>query len=289
MKQTEYRLNETDRIQLSSYIEKNYGIRMPVTKKTLLESRLQKRAMELGFTTLHKYIQYLFSTSGTHSEHDYFATSISTHKTDFFRESDHFTTLQTVLLPKLQAERKLGTSNTLTVWSCASSTGEEVYTIVISIYDYFKRQGNNTPLLKIIGTDISESIAGIAQKGIYDASLLKQIPLHYHRYFMRNKDPKQHTIRIVPELRKYTEFRSQNLMNEHYAVGKGIYIIFCRNILIYFNKVTQKLILHRLVDILESGGYLVIGHTESIVGIRLPLEQIQLTIYRKIGAPHEYD
>ena len=98
---------------------------------------------------------------------------------------------------------------------------------------------------------------------------------------MRSKDPARHAIRVAPEIRQYTDFRRQNLMDKHYRVKKGIHIIFCRNVLIYFNKQIQEIILGKLVNLLAPGGFLLIGHSESLSGIELPVEQVKMTIYRK--------
>lgn len=278
-----FELSEKDRKLLSNFIEQNYGIQMPPAKKILLQTRLQKRAAKLGYDSLHPYIEYLFSPQGQQLEQDQFATIVSTHKTDFFREPDHFTSLRTTLLPELTSRRELGTSETIVAWSSASSTGEEVYTIAMTMYDFFKTHGNPMPLMKVIGTDISDTIVDFARKAIYSDKVLPSIPPECQQYMMRSKDPKRQAIRIVPEIRRYTDFRQQNLMDVQYRVKKGIHIIFCRNVLIYFNKTTQESILRRLVDLLAPGGYLLIGHSESLSGIDLPVEQVKMTIYRKVG------
>jgi chemotaxis protein methyltransferase CheR len=277
-----YELTEKDRIELSNFIEKNYGIQMPPSKKILLQSRLQKRAFQLGHSSIRQYMNFLFSPKGREIEQDQFATIVSTHKTEFFREIDHFTALRTQLLPELLDNGKIGKNETLVAWSSASSTGEEVYSITITIYDYFKTHGNFQPLLKVIGTDISNNIVEFARKGIYTDQALSSIPLEYRHYLMRGKDPKRHAVRVVPELRTFTDFRQQNLMDTQYRVKQGIHIVFCRNVLIYFDRPTQEMILRKLVSLLAPGGFLLIGHSESISGMDLPVEPVLLTVYRKV-------
>lgn len=278
-----FELNEKDRIRLSCFIEKTYGIQMPPAKKILLQTRLQKRAVTLGYGSIHDYIEYLFSSKGLQAELDQFATVVSTHKTDFFREPGHFTALKVDLLPELVDRFKLGKRETLVAWSSASSTGEEVYSIAITMYDYFRRLGNAMPAMKVIGTDISENIVQFARNAIYSNNVSGTIPTEYIHYFMRSKDPKRKAIRIVPEIRNYTDFRQQNLMDTQYRLKKGVHIIFCRNVLIYFNKGTQEKIIRKLVELLAPGGFLLIGHSESLSGLNLPLEQVKLTIFRKTG------
>lgn len=263
---------------LSSFIEKQYGIRMPQSKQVMLQSRLHKRIVELGFGSFKQYMDFLFSTEGQAAEQDHFATIVSTHKTEFFRENNHFIALRDVLLPELLKDGL----DQITVWSAASSTGEEIYSIALTIYDFFKLRGNAYPQFKVIGTDISDNIVEFARKGIYSDKVISTIPLEYRRYIMRSKDPRKHAIRVVPEIRRYTEFFSQNLISTHYNIPCGIHIIFCRNVLIYFERQIQEEILHRLTSLLAPGGFLIIGHSETLSGIDLPVEQVQMTIYRKL-------
>lgn len=277
-----FELSEKDLLLLRGFIEKNYGIQMPPSKKIMLQTRLQKRVLQLGYNTFHQYLEFLFSPQGKNVEQDYFATVISTHKTEFFREPEHFNVLRTIILPELLDTNIPGKSETLVAWSSASSTGEEVYSIAITLYDFFKNRGIGPQLLKVIGTDISDNIVEFARKGIYNNEALSSIPLEYRHYLMRSKDPNRRVMRVAPELRAFTDFRRQNLMDAQYRVKKGLHIIFCRNVLIYFNRSNQEIVLRKLVDLLAAGGFLFIGHSETLSGMDLPLEPVQLTVYRKI-------
>lgn len=276
-----FELIESDRLQISRFIEEHYGIKMPASKKILLQTRLQKRATQLGYTSIHAYVQYLFSPQGTQGELDHFAGIVSTHKTEFFREIDHFHILRSTLLPQLLGEGRLGRHQPLRLWSAASSTGEEGYSLAMLIDTSLSEQGVRNPHFSIDGTDISEDIVTIARRGIYTAQALQAIPVEFHHYLMRSKDPARQLIRVVPELRCHMNFQRQNLMDQHYAVDGGMHIIFCRNVLIYFDKPTQESILHKLVNLLTPGGYLFIGHSESITGMQLPLLPVQPTVYKK--------
>lgn len=277
-----FELKEKDRKELSSFIENRYGIQMPSSKKVLLQSRLQKRALQLGFSSIRQYMDFLFSSNGQNTELDHFATVISTHKTEFFREIDHFTALRASLLPEFFQNELIGKNETLSIWSSASSTGEEVYSIAVTVYDFLKMSGTPLSQFKVIGTDISDSIVNFARKGIYTDQALSSIPFEYRHYFMRSKDVKQHAIRVVPEIRMFTNFFRQNLMDAQYKVSKGMHIIFCRNVLIYFDRPTQEMILRKLISLLAPGGFLLIGHSETLSGMDLPVEPVQLTIYRKV-------
>lgn len=275
-------LKEKDRCELSNFIEKSYGIKMPPHKKLLLQSRLQKRISQLGFTSIRNYMDYLFSPNGRENELDHFAAIISTHKTEFFREIDHFEVMQSIILPKIVSNTSLGKTETLVAWSAASSTGEEVYSMAMVIDNYFREKGNNFPMFKVIGTDISEDISTIAKRAIYAQGALSSIPQKFFRYLMRSKDPHRQEIRIVPELRRHTDFRPQNLMDSYYKVKEGIHIIFCRNVLIYFDRFTQETILRKILSYLALGGYLCIGHSETLSGMNLPVNQLRPTIYYKV-------
>lgn len=254
---------------------------MPPSKKILLQTRLQKRAYRLGFPSIHEYVEFLFSPRGQNVELDHFAGIVSTHKTELFREPDHFIALRNKILPEIVNKKQLSGNEPLLSWSAASSTGEEVYSMAITMYDFFKTRGNSLPLIKVFGTDISDDIVEFAKKGIYASQALSTVPVEYRHYFMRSKDPKQQKIRVVPELRKYTEFHRQNLMDTHYNIKMELHIIFCRNVLIYFDRTTQEMILRKLVNQLVPGGFLFIGHSESLSGMNLPVESVQMTIYRK--------
>jgi len=277
-----FELSEKDRDELSNFIERNYGIQMPVSKKTMLQSRLQKRAMQLGYASIKEYVRYFFSSVGQQNEIDHFATIVSTHKTEFFREIDHFEILKSIILPEL-LDNDIGLSSPMMFWSSASSTGEEIYSIILTVYHYFLRNNYAGYNFKVIGTDISENIAAFAHKGIYSDSALSTIPFDYHPYIMRSKDTNRRAIRIVPELRKYADFRQQNLIDSQYKIQKGIHVIFCRNVLIYFDRNVQETILRKLVNLLAPGGFLLIGHSESLSGMDLPLELVRMTVYRKVS------
>lgn len=277
-----FELSEKDRDELSNFIERNYGIQMPASKKTLLQSRLQKRALQLGYKSIKDYVTYFFSPAGQKNEIDHFATIVSTHKTEFFRENDHFEILKSTILPEL-LDNDIGLSSPMMFWSSASSTGEEIYSIILTVYHYLHKNNYIGYNFKVIGTDISDNIAAFARKGIYSDTALQTIPFDYHPYIMRSKDTSKRAIRIVPELRAFADFRQQNLIETNYKIQKGIHVIFCRNVLIYFDRNVQESILRKLVNLLATGGFLLIGHSESLSGMDLPLELVRMTVYRKVS------
>lgn len=264
--------------QLSSFIYTNYGIKLPVSKKVLLEGRLQKRLRANQFTSFKEYLDLIFSDDGSH-EVIHMIDQVSTNKTDFFREASHFDFMQEVVLPEFN---QLNRNGTLKVWCSAASSGEEIYTIGMTIEEY-KRMRNSVIDFSILGTDISVEILKKALNAVYTEDRITNIPLALkQRYFLKSKDNLKKTVRIVSKLRQNSKFQRLNLMDNSYDVPNEFDVIFCRNVLIYFDKQTQEDVVRKQCLKLKKGGYFFLGHSESILGMDLPLEQIKPTVYKKI-------
>lgn len=270
-------LSDTEFYKLSSFIYSNFGIKLPLSKKVLLEGRLQKRLRATNFSTFKEYIDYVFSDAGA-GEIINMIDEVSTNKTDFFREAAHFDFLKEVVLPEHVIDND---RNPIKIWSSAASSGEEIYTIAISVEEYNLR---NSPKVNysILGTDISVEILNKAVNAIYLEERVANIPLEIkRRYFLRSKNKEKRTVKIISELRNKTSFQRLNLMDESYNVPDNLDVIFCRNVLIYFDKKTQEEVVRKQCDKLRSGGYFFLGHSESIIGFDLPLKQIKPTVYKK--------
>ena len=258
---------------LSGFIYQNYGIKMPQIKKTLLQCRLQKRLRVLQMDSFEQYIDYVFSAEGVEKELQHMTDVVTTNKTDFFRESAHFDFMQ-----NMQWQQFMGgepAARTVKVWSSACSTGEEPYTLAMVLQE-LKLQ------YQILATDLSLDVLQKAAAAIYTAEKTTPVPLAYkQRYLLRNKDPKTPLMRRVPELRKKVQFRQLNLMDDYYDVQTKFDLIFCRNVLIYFDRKTQEQVIRKLCSHLRVGGYLFIGHSESLADLRLPVVQVKSTIFQK--------
>lgn len=272
------RMTDDDFDRLSSFVFQQSGIKMPPIKKIMLQSRLQKRLRELKILSFKEYADFVFSDEGQKNEIVHMLDAVSTNKTDFYREPVHFDFLRDKILPDfIEKERK----NTLRVWSAGCSSGEEPYAIAITLNEFSGEYPGFD--YDILGTDISTKILQQANTAIYKEDRISVVPLNIKKkYFLRSKNKESRTVRVVKLLRDKIRYQRLNFMDPSYNVVDVFDVIFCRNVLIYFNRETQEQVLNRLCQKLKSGGYLFIGHSESILGMNLPLKQIKPTIYERI-------
>ncbi|MEA3316416.1 MAG: CheR family methyltransferase [Bacteroidota bacterium] len=273
-------LSDTEFNRLSKFIYNEVGIKLPPVKKIMLQSRLQKRLRVLEFDSYKKYIEYVFSEEGLQNEIIHMLDVVSTNKTDFFREPIHFDFLTTDVLPTFIKENNL--PEKIKIWSAGCSSGEEPYTIAIVLNEF--KENNPKFDFDILGTDISSRILKTAVNAIYKIERIQNIPLSTKKkYFLRSKNKENATVRIKKELRQKVHYSRLNFMNDNYSVNNDLDIIFCRNVLIYFNRDVQEKVITKLCKKLKYGGYLFIGHSESILNMNLPLKQIKPTIFQKIN------
>jgi len=271
-------LSDKEFYLLSKFIEDNTGIKMPFSKKIMLQTRLFKRLKALNINNFETYIKYLFSQEGQTNEIVHFFDIISTNKTDFFREPQHFKYLeqhiQKLLLNKNDIFFK--------IWSAGCSSGEEPYSIAITLNELITNE--KTFNYTIVATDISLRMLNIAKKGIYSYEKVKHLPPEIlKKYFLKGINKEEGNVRIKPELQFKITFKYHNLLQEVNEIKFPTYdFIFCRNVLIYFNKENQFKVLCKLCNNLKKGGILFIGHSESIFGFPLPLKNIKPSIYLKI-------
>jgi chemotaxis protein methyltransferase CheR len=278
-------LSERNFQRLADVIHAHSGIRMPPAKRTMVEGRLRKRLRALQLSSLDEYCRILFDHDGLESEFVHLIDAVTTNKTDFFREPDHFRYLAEEALPRLRAERRAGVDRPLKVWSAACSCGAEPYTLAMVLADLDRHPGVS-PVgganFSILGTDICTQVLEQAVMAIYPAEMIAPVPPDMRRrYLMRARDPERQEVRIVPELRRHVRFARLNLMDQRYPVDQDMDVVFCRNILIYFEKETQLAVLKRLCRHLRPGGYLFLGHAESMIGGELPVRPVAATVFRR--------
>jgi chemotaxis protein methyltransferase CheR len=205
--------------------------------------------------------------------------AVTTNKTDFFREPEHFAYLTGQVLPELIRLYGVGIRKTLKVWSAGCSTGEEAYTLAIVLSEFAARCPGFS--FSVLGTDISTKVLEIARTGVYQEQSAEPIPLELRRkYLLRSKE--RALVKVTPEIRRLVEFRRVNLMDEEYRIPEA-QVIFCRNVIIYFTRETQILLLRRLCRRLAPGGYIFMGHSETLHGMDVPLVQAAPTVYRKLS------
>lgn len=268
--------------RFSNFIQGNYGIKMPEIKRTMLESRLQKRLRKLGMACFDEYSDYVFSSEGLANELVHMIDSVTTNKTDFFREPAHFDYLVDHALPELHKTTGAGIREPLKIWSAGCSSGEEPYTLAMVLSEYAKTvQGFD---YTILGTDLSVQVLEKAVKAIYKESLVEPVPASYKkRYILRSKNRENAMVRVVPELRSKVRYRRLNLMDDELNVEGGMDMIFCRNVIIYFERPVQQTLIRKLCGKLVEGGYLFLGHSETLHGMTLPLKQVSPMLYRKVS------
>lgn len=268
-------LTDSEFAKLSKFIYSEYGIKMPPEKKIMLQSRLQKRLRALKIYSFKEYIEYVFSTDGT-NEVIHMMDVVSTNKTDFYREPAHFEYLRDHILPQLYEEKKM-----IKLWSAGCSSGPEVYTLAIELSEFgLKNAGFD---YSILGTDISTMMLKKAYAGIYSEDMVQMIPLELKRkYMLKSKDKAKKLIRISQDLRRKAKFQRVNFMDESYPVNEQFDIIFCRNVLIYFDRETQEKVINKLCRYLRQDGFFFLGHSESITNINVPLKQLKPTVYSRI-------
>lgn len=269
LKDREFRL-------LSDFIQTNYGIKMPDTKRIVLQGRLQKRLKALAMTDFKTYVEYVFSPRGR-DEIIHMIDVVSTNKTDFFRESSHFDYLTNTILPQLVDANKY---RNVKVWSAGCSSGEEPYTLAMVLNEF--REKNSGFDFSILATDISTAMLQFGADAIYREDRILPIPMDLRKkYFLRSKDQTMHQVRVVKPLRDKVKFRRINFMDTVYNADSDFDIIFCRNALIYFEHDVQECIINKLCQHLKPGGYFILGHSETITCMNVPLDNISATISRK--------
>ncbi|MBF0516479.1 MAG: protein-glutamate O-methyltransferase [Nitrospirae bacterium] len=267
--------------RLSEFVQNEVGIKMPPAKKTMLEARLQRRLRKLGIASFEQYSDFVFSPNGAESELVHMIDAVTTNKTDFFREPNHFDYLTKHALPTLADTIGAGIMRPLMLWSAGCSTGEEPYTLTMVLSEYGERAGGGRFSFSIIATDISTKVLDAAKAAIYDAEKIEPVPMPLRKkYLLKGKDPSKQLVRIVPELRRCVRFRRLNFMDDDFGFRETMDIVFCRNVVIYFDKQTQERLLTKFARYLNPGGFLFMGHSETIGGLNVPFAQVAPTIYR---------
>lgn len=264
--------------RFSDFIQSQCGIKMPLAKKTMLQGRLQKRLRFLAMDSFSVYADYVFSAKGKEEELFHMIDAVTTNKTDFFRESKHFDYLRDVVLPSVMREASDKAWTQFKGWSAGCSTGEEPFTLAMVLAKF--AEDNPAFHFSILATDISTKVLEIAKTAIYQEEKIEPIPLEFRKKYLLRSTSKP-VMRIVPELRACLQFMRLNFMNDDYALRDMMNIVFCRNVIIYFDRETQEQILTRICRYLLPGGYLFMGHSETLNGMHLPIKQISSSIYRK--------
>lgn len=251
------------------------GLNIEPGKEDLVSARLGKIMRGLGIASYSEYFDYVVGDKSQDAL-VIMIDSLTTNHTSFFREQQHFDFMASTIFPALAGRPKLS------IWSAACSTGEEPYSIAFAVSDFF---GNGGPKPEILATDISTRVLEIAKKATYDSHRFQGIPTPLlQRHLLRGTGSSASLFRVKPEIRAMIEFRRLNLTLPFREVQQTFPLILCRNAMIYFNAETQEQLVHRFFQQLEPGGYLFIGHSESLNRIQHSFEYVQPAIYKRPGS-----
>ena len=262
------------------YVTTHLGIKMPDAKKTMLQSRLQKRLRVMKMSSYDEYYDFVFSARGTEDELGHMIDAITTNKTDFFREPKHFEYLEQVILPDFLKIAQTKGAKVFRFWSAGCSTGAEPYTLAMVLSEFTAQHAGFR--FSILATDISQRVLEEAKDGIYSEVMVAPVPFALRKkYLLKSKTSWKAAVRIIPDLRAKVGFGRLNFMEKDFRLGQALDVVFCRNVMIYFDRQTQEQVVNRFCRYLNPGGYLFIGHSETLSGLKVPLTQVRPTIYRK--------
>lgn len=265
--------------KFAAFIYSKCAIKLPPLKKTMLNSRMNRRLRALHLSSFEEYYDYVTSPAGEANELVFLINEVSTNKTDFFREPDHFTYLTTHLLPELLAKEQ-NPGRPFRAWSAGCSSGEEPYTLAM-VLDDFQREHPGFDFT-ILATDISTKVLAMAETAIYHNERLVTVNAIFRmRYMMRGKGAQRDYHRMVPELRQKIVFKRLNFMDNCFAEIKMPFdLILCRNVIIYFDRPTQINLFNKFYRHLRPGGHIFIGHSETMPGMEGKLQRVHTAVYR---------
>ena len=268
----EFAFSAADFDRVRELIYQHAGISLHAGKQAMAYSRLSRRLRDTTHRSFATYLQWLQANTGPSGQAEWqeFINCLTTNLTSFFREDHHFHALINDL--------KARTGRPLRIWCSAASTGEEPYSIAMTAIEAL---GHNAPV-RIVASDIDTKVLATAQRGVYDVDSRGLSPERLQRHFLRGKGGNAGFIRVKPELAKLIEFRPLNLMSRSWSLGDAFDIIFCRNVMIYFDNPTQRQVLQQMHAVLKPQGLLYVGHSENFTDARDLFHLRGKTIYQKV-------
>jgi len=259
---------------LRGVVYRETGIKLSDLKRSLLQSRLLRRLRFLKLYEFSDYIDYL--REHYNDEIINFINAITTNKTEFFRENQHFEYLNNIVFPEIKKSDK----RRIRIWSAGCSTGEEPYSIAITAKEYFNESISD---IKILATDIDTQVLEKGFSGIYSFDQISGIdPVLLKKHFAKGKNENEGAFKVKDVTRSMIVFKRLNLLDQIYPMQGKFDIIFCRNVVIYFDKPTQKILFERFYNYLHDDGYLFVGHSENLSGITDKFRHLGKTVYKKV-------
>jgi len=275
MSDREFEFTDKDFVRVKQFAYDFAGIALNDSKKNLVYNRLAKRIRFLGMNAFNEYLN--FAEEQGEAEYVHLINAITTNLTFFFREEHHFNYLAKTVVPMLLKQNQ--SSKRIRVWSAASSTGEEPYSLAITLKESVPKDWD----IKVIASDIDTNVIQTAMSGVYKIDRLKGMTeARKKRWFLKGSGRNDGFVKVKDELKEVIEFMQVNLMND-WPIKDSVDVVFCRNVVIYFDKPTQSKLFDRFANMLPSDGHLFIGHSESLYKICNRFELLGKTIYRKIN------
>jgi chemotaxis protein methyltransferase CheR len=272
-------LTDSEFKAIQKLVYDSLGIYLKDTKKLMVRNRLTRRLRLLNLRTFTEYLNYL-EKEDRGEEFQEFTNAITTNKTDFFRQYKQFEILEKEIFPGMLASAEGVSGRSLRIWSAGCSTGEEPYTLAIVAQEFFEKKSGWE--YKILATDINSRVLDHCEKGVYHESVLTPVsePL-LRKYFLKGTGAQAGYFQVKPVLKSKIFFRQLNLFLPEFPIRSGVDIIFCRNVMIYFDKEKKAELFKKFHRLLKPGGWLFIGHSESLTGISEDFSFYQSNIYRK--------
>jgi chemotaxis protein methyltransferase CheR len=276
-------LKQEDFQHIRSLILREAGINLSNGKLQLVQSRLLKRLRHFKMTSFREYMALLNDPTRLPEELTHLINALTTNKTDFFREPHHFDYMRETVLPRIMADVTAGRrSRRIRIWHAGCSTGQEPYSMAMTIADVLRDRGMWD--VRLLASDIDTNVLETAQAGTYPAKVVEPVPVAMReRYMTRSSDGEEDAYTVGREIKSMIAFRQINLTDESWPIRPDVRfdVIMCRNVIIYFDKDVQRRLFHRFEGYLPAGGHLFIGHSESLLGINATFQSLGGTIYRK--------
>jgi len=259
---------------LTSFLKENFGINLPDSKRYLVIARLQTVLQEKGMNDFTSFLNYLSSDSSGQAL-ETLISRLTTNHTYFMREDAHFDFVKTTILPELVKKLK---EKDLRIWSAGCSSGQEPYTLAMVIAEYFGAQ-KGTWDTRLLATDISPRVLELAKTGVYNKEDLDHLPENWHRRYFKALDSERRE--VLPSIKNEVIFRHYNLMNQPFPFKKKFHLIFCRNVMIYFDSSTRHKLIQSFYDATAEGGYFFVGLSESLNRNDIPYHYVKPSVYQK--------
>lgn len=275
-KDREFEFSDAHFGRIRDFVTAHTGIVLTDVKKDMVYGRLSKRIRQLFAGSFEAFCDAI--DAGDHENQDFLINAITTNLTSFFRENHHFEYLKEAIIPELISQNKI--TKRMRIWSAGCSTGEEPYSIAIALHEALPDIDSWD--IKILATDLDANVVETGQKGVYRYDRISGLPeSRQQKWFQRGTGKNEGFVRVKPELQQLISFKRLNLLHE-WPMRGPMDVIFCRNVVIYFDKDTQRVLFDRYAEIIRPQGHLIIGHSETLYKVTDRFELLGNTIYRHV-------